>query len=339
MSLMPSLDSHSDDNSRMGSGSTPLIDEGSHGSKSTGMMRVLGAIWHAITLNSKITIGCSIIGIFVLLALFGPLLAHYDPNALSTDMLQPPSARHWLGTTQGGQDVFAQMMVGTRYSLVWGLLTGCMVTMIYLVIGMSAGYFGGMVDEILSLITNVFLVIPGLPLALIIAAYVPYKGPLTVAIAITLTGWPGHARIVRAQTLSIRRRDYVEAARASGLPVWRIIFAEVFPNMLAIVAAGFVSTALAAILAAAGLEFLGLGDIRSVSWGSMFYWAQNNSALIQGAWWWFVPPGIGMGLLAAGLTFVNLGLDEVADPRLRRESKRFLRRKKQLEKQSSGAKS
>ncbi|HEX4207763.1 MAG TPA: ABC transporter permease [Ktedonobacteraceae bacterium] len=293
--------------------------------------RILRGLWRIFTLNAKITTGCCIVGFFILLAIFGPLLTRYDPNALTTDILLPPSGQHWLGTTQAGQDVFSQIMIGTRYSIVWGLITGCMVAILYITIGLAAGYFGGIVDEILSLITNIFLVIPGLPLALIIAAYVPYKGPLTVAIAITLTGWPGHARIIRAQTLTIRQRDFVEAANASGLSSWRIIFSEVFPNMIAIVAAGFVGTALAAILAAAGLEFLGLGDIRSVSWGSMFYWAQNNSALIQGAWWWFAPPGICIALLAAGLTFINLGLDEVADPRLRNEGKRFRLRRKQVE--------
>jgi peptide/nickel transport system permease protein len=286
------------------------------------LVNILRGFWQLVTLNNTMLFGCIIIGIFLLLALFGPLFARYDPAALSSDSLMPPSPTHWLGTTLAGQDVFAQLMVGTRYSILWGLLTACVVTLIYITVGLCAGYFGGVVDEVLTLLTNVFLVIPGFPLALIIAAYIPYKGPLTVAFVIALTGWAGHARVIRAQTLSLRHRDFVEAAQVSGSSTWHIIFFEILPNMLAIVAAGFVGTMLSVVLAAAGLEFLGLGDIRSVSWGSMFYWAQNGQALIQGAWWWFVPPGAFVALLGAGLTFINIGIDEIADPRLRIEGKR-----------------
>lgn len=298
------------------------------GSRLSWVNGIVRGFWRVLTLNMKMKTGCVIVGFFILLAIFGPLLARYDPNAQSTDILQPPSLDHWLGTTQAGQDVFAQMMVGTRYSIFWGLLTAVIVTLVYVTIGVTAGYFGGRLDELLSLLINVFLVLPGFPLALIIAAYVPYKGSLTVALVIVLTGWPGHTRILRAQTLTMRQRDFVEAARVSGLHTWRIIFFEILPNMVAIIAAGFVGTVLSVILAAAGLEYLGLGDIRSVSWGSMFYWAQNGSALLQGAWWWFVPPGLGIALLGAGLTFINLGLDEIADPRLRSLSRRLKRRQK-----------
>ncbi|QBD76966.1 ABC transporter permease [Ktedonosporobacter rubrisoli] len=288
------------------------------------------SIWRLINLNRKMLTGSIIVGGFILLAIFGPLLARFKPDELSADILQPPSALHWLGTTQAGQDVFAQVMLGTRYSIFWGLLTAILVTFIYMVFGLSAAYFGGKIDDILTLITNVFLVLPGIPLALALAAYIPYKGPLTVVAVIAITGWPGHARIVRSQALTLRQRDFVAAAQISGLPAWQIIFAEIFPNMLAVVASGFVGTMLAVILAAAGLEFLGLGDIRSISWGSMFYWAQNSSALLQGAWWWFIPPGVCIALLGAGLTFINLGLDEIADPRLRSETRplKFLRSRK-----------
>ena len=171
----------------------------------------------------------------------------------------------------------------------------------------------------LSLLINVFLVIPALPLAIILAAYFPFRGPLPVAIIVTITGWAWGARVLRAQTLSMRRREFVEAARASGETSLRIIFAEILPNVIAIVAAGLVGTVIYAILAEVGLEFLGLGDVTTVSWGTIFYWAQNNEALLLGAWWWFLAPGCCVALLGAGLAFINFGIDELANPRLRRE--------------------
>lgn len=285
--------------------------------------------WRIITVNPKMITGSIIVGIFILLAIFGPLLARYDPNRITYDILQAPSATHWLGTTQIGQDVFSQLMHGTRFSVFWGILTGLAVMVISIVIGLAGGYFGGVIDDTLTLITNIFLVIPGLPLALVMAAYIPSKGPLTVAIVIMITSWAGPARLLRSQTLTMRKRDFVEAARSSGMRTWRIIFLEILPNMMALVAASLVGTIIGAILTAAALEFLGLGDVASIDWGTMLYWAQQGSALLQGAWWWFVPPGVCIMLLGGGLTFINLGIDEFADPRLRNETKRFKRRQKQ----------
>ncbi|WP_287269027.1 ABC transporter permease [Thermogemmatispora sp.] len=286
------------------------------------------SLWRIFTLNRKAMVGMCIVGFFFLVAIFGPFFIHTDPSALSNDVLVPPSPSHWLGTTQTGQDIFSQLVVGTRVSILWGLATGLVVTAISVLVGLCAGYLGGIVDEVLSLLINVFLVLPSFPLAVLLAAYVPFKGPLTVAVVITLTSWAYQARVLRAQTLSLRRRDFVEAARSSGESTWRIIFFEIFPNEIAIVAAGFVGTAIYVILAAAGLEFLGLGDVTVVDWGTMFYWAQNNDALLLGAWWWFAAPGLCIALLGAGLALINFGIDEVANPRLRSEarpSKRLLR--------------
>jgi peptide/nickel transport system permease protein len=159
-----------------------------------------------------------------------------------------------------------------------------------------------------------------LRLAIVLASYFP-RGPLTIALVITFTSWAWGARVLRSQTLSMRSREFVTAARASGESRWRIIFAEIFPNEISIVAANFVSTTLYVILAEASLEFLGLGDATTVSWGSLFYWAQKDDALFLGQWWWFVPPGLCIALLGAGLALINNGIDEVADPRLRSEPK------------------
>jgi peptide/nickel transport system permease protein len=279
----------------------------------------LSGFWQTATRNRKVAFGLGVIGVFVLVAIFGPMFIHTDPNAFSSDVLSPPSAHHWLGTTQTGQDVFAQLIYGARTSIFWGFLTGILVTIISIIIGLCAGYFGGIVDDILSLFINIFLVLPALPLAIVLAAYFPFKGPLTVAIVITMTSWAYGSRVLRAQTMSMRRRDFVDAARASGERTLRIIFSEILPNEISVVAAGFVGTVLYVIIFEASLEFIGLGSPTVVSWGSMFYWAQNNDALLLGAWWWFVPPGLCIAVLGAALAFINFGIDEMANPRLRTE--------------------
>lgn len=278
------------------------------------------ALRRTFLLNRKAALGICIVFFFILVALFGPLFIHTDPGALSNDVLVPPSASHWLGTTQTGQDIFSQLIVGTRISILWGFATGLVVTALSIMVGLIAGYLGGIVDDALTLLINVFLVLPGFPLAVVLAAYLPLKGPFTVALVITLTSWAWGARVLRAQTLSMRQRDFVAAAHSSGEFSWRIIFFEILPNEIALVAAGFVSTTIYVILAAAGLEFLGLGNVSIIDWGTMFYWAQNNDALLLGAWWWYVAPGMCIALLGAGLALINFGIDEIANPRLRAET-------------------
>jgi len=279
----------------------------------------LSALWRFATTNRKVTIGMVIVAVFALVALFGPLLVRQDPTAFTEDLLQPPSSAHWLGTTQTGQDVFAQLIVGTRVSVALGFIVGILTTAVSVVVGVASGYFGGVIDEAFSLVTNVFLVLPTLPLAILLAAFLPYKGPLTLGIVIGVTGWSWGARVMRSQTLSMRGRDFVEAAQARGETSFRIIFFEILPNETALVAAELLGTVIYCILAEAGLEFLGLGNFSSVSWGTMFFFAQNNDALLLGAWWWFLPPGICIALLGAALALVNFGIDEIANPRLRTE--------------------
>ncbi len=272
----------------------------------------------------KILLGLGIIGFFVLVAIFAPLIAHQDPQAFNRNVAlpEPPSAEHWMGTTQTGQDVFAQLVYGTRLTLLIGFLVGAVATALSVVIGLVAGYFGGLVDDILSLLMNIFLVIPALPLAIVLAGYVPVRGPIPLALVLVITGWAWGARVLRAQTLSMRRRDFVSAARASGESTLRIIFAEILPNEIAIVCASFIFTVLYAILAEIGLEFLGLGDVTATSWGNILFWASNGNALLLGAWWWFVPAGLCIAVLGAGLAFINFGIDEITNPRLRDASRR-----------------
>ncbi len=277
-------------------------------------------VWRALTINRKVSAGSVIVGIFLLVAVFGPLLVPATANAISHSNNLPPSAAHWLGTTALGQDIFGQLILGTRTSVLWGFLSGVLVLVIAIVIGLVGGYFGGVIDEILSFLTNVFLVLPGIPLMLVLASYIP-PGSLTIALVVAGTSWAFGARMLRAQTLSMRSREFITSARSNGESTWRILFYEIFPNQISLVAANFVSTMIQVILAFATLQFLNLGDSLQASWGSMLYWANSQNALLAGQWWWFVPPGACIAILGAGLSLINFGIDEVADPRLRSEPK------------------
>src|SRR5712691_10042103 len=294
-------------------------------------------LWRMVTENRKASVGLIIVGLFILLAIFGPIILRQDPHAFSADILQPPSATHWFGTTNFGEDVFLQTVVGARFSVFMGLGIGLVTTIVSVLVGLTSGYFLGWVDEILSLVTNVFLVLPTLPLAILLAAFLPNKGPIAIGFVLTITGWSWGARVLRAQTLSLRNRDCVEAARASGESTWRIIFYEILPNQTSIVAAQFFGTVVYVILAETALEYLGLGDITATTWGNMLFSASNTSALLLGAWWWFLPPGLCIAILGAALTFVNFGIDEIANPRLRRESKTSKPRTSKAEKRREAA--
>ncbi|MFG1694713.1 ABC transporter permease [Nonomuraea sp. NPDC049309] len=265
----------------------------------------------------KIKIGAGILAFFALVAIFGPLFIGADPAATSDAGLQPPSAEHWLGTTQTGQDVLVQLVYGARVSLGVGVLSAVIATVLAVAVGLVGGYVGGAVDEVLSVLTNIFLVLPALPLIIVLAGYLPQRGVTSVAVVIAVTGWAWGARVLRAQTLSVRRRDFVQAARASGEGPLRIVFFEILPVLLPVIATSFLATVVSAILAEAGLSFLGLADLSTVSWGSMLYFAQNGQALLIGAWWWFIPPGLCIALIGTGLALVNFGIDEIANPRLR----------------------
>jgi peptide/nickel transport system permease protein len=287
--------------------------DGSGAATATPTRRSVAVLWR----SKKILVGLVIIGFFAVIAVIGPLIAPYDPSAIGPDVLQPPSAAHWLGTTQNGQDVLSQVLVGTRTTMVVGFLAAVAATLLSVVIGVTAGYLGGSSDDFLTALANIFLVVPALPLVIVLAGYLPNKGSVSVAIVIAITGWAWGARVLRAQTLSIRRRDFIEAARATGERTWRIIAVEVLPNDVAIIATGFLFTFIFAILTYASLAFLGLANVSVWSWGTILYWAQNFAALNLGAWWWFVPPGLCIALLGMGLALVNFGIDEFINPRLR----------------------
>jgi len=271
----------------------------------------------AVRRDRKAALGATILVLFAIMAIAGPWIAG-DPDALVGIPLQPPSAAHWLGTTGQGQDVFAQVVAGTQTSLAIGFAVGFLVVLIGALIGVTAGYFGGRIDGALSLLFNVFLVIPGLPLAIVIAAYLP-SGPLTLAFVLVVTGWAWNARVMRAQTLAHRQRDFVAAAIVAGESHWRIITREILPTMTSIMVAQVIGSTVYAIGAQVGLEFLGLGDVSAITWGTNLYWAQNDAALLTGAWWTFAPTGLCVALVGFALTMLNSGFDEITNPRLQME--------------------
>ena len=245
--------------------------------------------------------------------------AHYYPLPL------PPSGAHWLGTTVFAQDASSQLLASTQATLFVGLLAAGIATVLSVLVGVTAGYIGGRADEGLSLVANVFLAIPGLPLLIVLADYVPYAGSsiLLVGVIIAVTAWAYTARVLRAQTLSVRNRDFVEAARVSGEGPLRIILVEVLPNLVPIVAASFLFTTLYAIYAYVAIAFLGLGGSPTSSppglwnWGEMLREGFANNAIRGGWWWWWAPPGICVALLGTGLALLNFGIDEFINPRLR----------------------
>jgi peptide/nickel transport system permease protein len=268
--------------------------------------------------NRKATIGLVILISFILVGVFAYQLA---PTRNAARLVGPgskaPSADFILGTSRQGQDIYAQVVHGTRISMMVGFVTGTVIIFIAIVVGVTAGYIGGWVDEVLSLITNVVLILPGLPLIIVVAGWLDRPGPLTVVLVLSVTSWAYGARVLRSQTLALRNSEFVEAARIVGEPTWRIIVFEILPNMTSLVVSSWIGAVLFAILAEAGLEFIGLGDANIVTWGTTLYWAQNNQALLTGAWWTFIPPGLCIALIGLSLTLINYGIDEITNPRLR----------------------
>ncbi|MBO0882040.1 MAG: ABC transporter permease [Mycobacterium sp.] len=272
----------------------------------------------SIRSNPKALIGLVLFLIFCLLAAFpGWFTSVDDPNALQFTPSLQPSAEHWLGTTALGQDIWAQLVYGTRQSLVIAIVAGLFATVLSVMVGVSAAYLGGFGDDILSFITNVFLVLPTFPLIIILATYAGKGTLLVVLIVLVITGWSYGANQMRAQALSLRNRDFLESARVRGERRTYIIVVEVLPTMTSLIVATFLGAALYSVLTAAGLQFLGLGDPNSISWGTMLYWSQNQQALQTGLPLWSIAPGLCVALLGTSFALLNYAFDEISNPALR----------------------
>jgi peptide/nickel transport system permease protein len=267
--------------------------------------------------NKKLVVGLGIVLFFLVFALVGPWLTDADPFDFGYPTGSPPSSDRWFGTTAPGQDVFAQFVHGLRASFLVGALAGCVAAVIAMLIGFTCGYRGGIIDEALSMLTNVVLVIPTLAVLIIVSAYLSIQGLVSEAVLIGLTSWPWAARAIRAQTFSLASRDFVSMARLSGARTSRIIVKEIAPNMSSYLFLTFILLFGGAILTAATLDFLGLGPSNAMSLGLMMNTAVANSALQLGMWWWFIVPGLGIMAIVGGLYVMNVGLDEVFNPKLR----------------------
>jgi peptide/nickel transport system permease protein len=288
-----------------------------HGRLIPGPLRFVGRAVRTLWSNRKARIGLTVLSVIILVAVFAPLLAPHSPTATNFPPYGNPSATNWFGTTGDGQDVFSQMIYGARVSLLVGLAAGFGATLVAVTIGLIAGYRPGVVDELLSFVTNLALVIPGIPLMIILAAYLQGRSVWTIVLVVTFTSWATGARVIRSQASTLRTREFVTSAVFSGERLFRVVFREILPNMTSLVAASFFSAATAAVMAEASLEFLGLGNPSTVSWGTILYHAEQQNALLTGQWVLVFAPGLAIALLAMSFTLVNFGVDALSNPRLR----------------------
>lgn len=313
--------------------------------------------------NKKSLMGLIILAFFIIVAIFAPFIAPYQPKADKIQVVSlekesvgdpvdisnetpgpdreirtysitttreykknivyfplksPPSKSHLLGTNHAGNDLFSQLVWGTRVSVGVGLTTGLFMILIACTLALLSGAIGGVFDDIVNFFTNVFLLIPGLPLMIVIAAYVTMRGVMPIVLILGLTGWPFATRLLRAQVLTLRNRDFVRVSSALGERTSFVVFREILPNMISIVMSEFFASCMMAIMGESALEFIGLGNVTVVSWGTILYWAQANGALLSGAWWWFLPPGICIALLGVSFVLINFAIDEISNPRLRK---------------------
>jgi len=266
--------------------------------------------------NRKATAGLLILLLISFVAAFPGLLTRDNPAAAIYGIELGPSAQHPLGTTLVGQDVFAQLVWGTRLTLVIVVVVSIIATFLSMIVGVTAAYLGGMADRTLSLLTDIFLIIPTLPLLIVLAFYLP-SGASTMILVLCLTSWAFQARQLRSQGLSLRSRDFLASARVRGERPLYIILVEIVPTMTSLLAASFLGVAVYVVGFAAGLQFLGLGNSSELTWGTLLYQAQANDALVSGNVWWELAPGLAVALLGAGFALLNYAFDEIGNPALR----------------------
>ncbi len=274
--------------------------------------------WYDFLHNRRALSGGIILLLFCGMALLAPLIAPNSPTTVEFTPSLAPSSHHLLGTTVNGQDILSQLIWGARASLFVGLIAGALITLVQLVMGIFGGYVGGLYDMVATSVTNVFLVFPALPLLIILAAYLRGGSLYVLVGVIVITGWAWGAKVLRSQSLALRNRPFIQAARISGEGRWHIVLWHIVPNMLGIMVANFFGAALFAVLAEAGLEVIGLGNINNITWGTMLYRASTGNALLLGQWIWLFVPGLCLALVGTALGLLNFAVDEIANPRLRR---------------------
>ena len=291
---------------------------GMPGSAGTASERAAGRIWRAVKSNKKALTGAIILLLFVIMAIIPGQIAHDPPQAFIYGRSLGPSAQHLLGTTPSGQDIFAQVIWGARETLIIALVSGLLSTLLSMIMGIGAAYLGGWWDNGLNLITDILLVIPTFPLLIVIISYYPHSSLIPLIAVLVITGYSYGARQLRAEALSLRNRDFLEAARVRGERRFYIIFVEIIPSMTSLIMAVFLGTAVYNVIAAATLQFIGFGDPNSLSWGTMLYWAENGEALQTGQYLWAIAPGLCIALLGAAFALLNYAFDEIGNPALQR---------------------
>jgi peptide/nickel transport system permease protein len=290
--------------------------------RARGRVRVPGWV-RLLVGNPKSRLGLAMVGFMVVVALIAPLISVENPNEFNLlDRGEAPSWNHLFGTTDQGSDIFSQVVLGARRSLLLGAAAALLATCLAAILGITAAYMGGIVDDVVNFLINVFLTIPAIPLLVVIAGYLDNRGMGTMILVLALTLWAFEARILRGQALSLQSRDFIQAAKASGESTSRVVFGELVPNMISRIAAAFVLVFYIALLTDAGLSFLGFGDMTKTSWGVTLYWAQVNSTVLQGQWWPFFFPGLALSFTVLGLVLLLAGIDEFSNPRLRGERTR-----------------
>lgn len=279
----------------------------------------LRRVWRHITTDPIGRAGLVLFVIVVLMAVAGPLVFPFNAAAVantSAGLLLPPSARHWLGTDELGRDVFREFLSAAHVSLIVGLAATAISMTLGAAIGIASGYYGRWTDTALMRITDFFLVLPQLPLVIALAAFFG-QNLVIIILVIGMTGWPATARIVRSQTLSLRERQFVTRVRSLGASNLRILRVHILPNVMPLIFANTVLVIGGAILAEATLSFLGLGDPIQTSWGTMLHFAFESGAIGRGAWWFFIPPGLGIVVVVLAFTLTGHSIDQALNPRLR----------------------
>ncbi|MBL1241776.1 MAG: ABC transporter permease [OCS116 cluster bacterium] len=267
--------------------------------------------------NKKASFGMIILLVYVFIALFADVITDHDPIKRVARPHQEPSIEHLMGTTRMGRDVYTQFVHGTRTSIAVGFSAGFIIMALGTILGISAGYFGGKVDEVINFFTNIALVIPQLPLLLVLAAFLGESSPTTIALIIGFTSWAWGARVTRAQTMALSKKEFIQSAELAGESRWRILLVELLPNLASIIGANFIGSVLFTVITQATIEFLGLGNPLTMSWGTMLYNAQNTSAMHVGAWWEILTPSIAIAVLGVALALLNFGIDEISNTKLR----------------------
>lgn len=286
------------------------------GSLSSSIKRAAGFVFLR---NSKLSSGFIIIIVLVIIAASADFLAPYDVATIGLNAPDlPPSFENLLGTDTLGRDIFDQLVHSVRQSLIIGFFTGLVGLVVGSTVGIISGYRGGFVDDSLRSITDVFLVIPTIPLLVVLSSYVRFLTIPALVLILAVFAWPFPARTFRSQVLSLRKREFINMAKLSGMSDLKIVFREILPNMLPYVGTTFANAVSGAILAEVFLEILGLGPQNTTTLGVMIYWAMWRGALIRGILWWVLPPMIAIVLVFVGLQLINIGLDEVYNPRVRK---------------------